>query len=485
MGSLRRKVPVWPEPKQLKSDLLPVEEFDQELLPTPFRDFVADTSFRMDSSPLDYIGIAVMVAAASLIGGKVHIKPKENDNWRVVPNLWGMVIGRPSAKKTPALKEACAAIEALDRVSAEDFQREVKKYVNDSEFYKIEKSEAKKSSQGQLEKNREKAKEAYFKACENEPAPPVRHRRFTNDTTTEKLGEILRDNPSGILIFRDELTGWLRGLDKSGREQDRAFFLESWSGLSSFTVDRVSRGTIEVPKLTVSILGGIQPDKLKSYLLSRQAGEGDDGLLERFQLMTYPDHKLLRRIDKLPDQAAIDRACEAFNRLDNLSHDGAVVRFAAEAQILYNRWYDENLNKIEHCGDVHMESLLGKYPSLVASLALIIHLCESDLHTPIGLNAITRACGWAEYLESHARRVNALINHPAIRAESLVGHLRDLSSPFTPREVQQKQWKGLTTSEDIQVALELLCQQNYIRLRRHENTGGRPSNKYEINPRLL
>lgn len=82
MDSLRRKVPVWPEPKQLKSDLLPVEEFDQELLPTPFRDFVADTSFRMDSSPLDYIGIAVMVAAASLIGGKVHIKPKENDNWR-------------------------------------------------------------------------------------------------------------------------------------------------------------------------------------------------------------------------------------------------------------------------------------------------------------------------------------------------------------------------------------------------------------------
>jgi hypothetical protein len=42
-------------------------------------------------------------------------------------------------------------------------------------------------------------------------------------------------------------------------------------------VDRVSRGTIYVPNLSVSILGGIQPAVLKDL-----RGLTNDGLLQRF-----------------------------------------------------------------------------------------------------------------------------------------------------------------------------------------------------------
>jgi hypothetical protein len=39
------------------------------------------------------------------------------------------------------------------------------------------------------------------------PKEPIERRYKSNDTTIEKLGEILRDNPAGILILRDEVVG--------------------------------------------------------------------------------------------------------------------------------------------------------------------------------------------------------------------------------------------------------------------------------------
>ena len=37
-----------------------------------------------------------------------------------------------------------------------------------------------------------------------EPDPPKRMRYLLFDTTVEKIGEILAENPRGVLVFRDE-----------------------------------------------------------------------------------------------------------------------------------------------------------------------------------------------------------------------------------------------------------------------------------------
>ena len=46
-------------------------------------------------------------------------------------------------------------------------------------------------------------------------------RLITQDATMEKLHEILHDSPAGILVIRDELSGWLATLDKPGRDRGR------------------------------------------------------------------------------------------------------------------------------------------------------------------------------------------------------------------------------------------------------------------------
>ena len=118
-------------------------------------------------------------------------------------------------------------------------------------------------------------------------------RRYkSNDTTVEKLGELLRENPTGLLVLRDELVGLIASWEREGREGDRAFFLEGWNGNPSFDTDRIKRGSIFIPNLCISIFGGIQPDKLTVYLEQAAHALANDGMLQRFQLLVYPDHAL-------------------------------------------------------------------------------------------------------------------------------------------------------------------------------------------------
>jgi hypothetical protein len=112
----------------------------------------------------------------------------------------------------------------------------------------------------------------------------IEQRYVTQDATVEKLGELLQENPNGMLLMRDELAGWLSALERPGREGEREFYLEGWNGTGSFTVDRIGRGTLHIPALIISVLGGIQPGKLERYLKEATAGGGGaDGLLQRFQ----------------------------------------------------------------------------------------------------------------------------------------------------------------------------------------------------------
>jgi Protein of unknown function (DUF3987) len=71
------------------------------------------------------------------------------------------------------------------------------------------------------------------------------------------------DNPKGLLLFRDELSGFLHTMDRPGHETDRAFYCEAWNGTGTFTYDRIGRGTMHIRAACVSVLGGIQPGPLE------------------------------------------------------------------------------------------------------------------------------------------------------------------------------------------------------------------------------
>src|SRR5690625_5652711 len=77
------------------------------------------------------------------------------------------------------------------------------------------------------------------------------------------------------------------------------------------------RGSTFIEKLCVSLFGGIQPDKLKGYLNQLENGE-NDGMLQRLQLMVYPDPVPYQRPRQWPDHSQEDKALGIFRSLADM-----------------------------------------------------------------------------------------------------------------------------------------------------------------------
>lgn len=490
----------WPEPGELPSGLPDVPSLSVDMLPAGVSAWVADVSERMQC-PIEYAAVAAIIAASALIGRQIGIRPKRHDDWTVTPNLWGCVIGRPGVMKSPALKEMLRPVNRIEDEAAKAHEEAVKHLeasgmIEDARYY-VNKEKIKK-----LLKDG-KDDDAFMLAADavSNQAAPQRKRYITNDPTVEKLGEILAANPRGVMLFRDELTGWLRSLDKDGREPDRAFYLEAWEGNGRFTYDRIGRGTIDITACCVSILGGIQPGLISDYIATAvRGGAGDDGLVQRFQLLVWPDIPLRwRNVDRRPATQARDEYQAVLARLNTLdaealgadtAEDGGLpfLRFDDLAQELFDTWRHD-LELRVRSGELipAFESHLAKYRSLVPSLALIFQLLSGN-RGPVDHASVLLALRWAEFLEQHALRLySVVVDADAHAARRLAAKIRkrELTGAFTIRDIQRHGWSGLPARAVVQAAVDVLVDLHWLGEVRRNGTGGRPSVTYVINPLVL
>lgn len=241
----------------LSVDLPAVPKFDYRLLPSDLTHWVRDIAERIHCPP-DFVAVTAMSALASLLGRRAAIHPKRHDDWLVICNLWGALIGRPSAMKTPAMSEGLRPIKQLAIAARKQYEEDRREYQADEVMGKLNeeltKAAIKKALKSGDSTQIESARSDYARSQE-QPQPVTEKRYIVNDPTTEKLGELLNENPAGLLLERDELTGWLRSLDREDRSNDRAFYLECFSGDGHYTYDRIGRGTVHIANLTLSVIG--------------------------------------------------------------------------------------------------------------------------------------------------------------------------------------------------------------------------------------
>lgn len=492
----------WPEPQPIPCSLLPVEAFDNELLPAALRPWVADIAERMQCPP-DFPAVGAMVALSSVIGRKACIHPKRHDDWQVVPNLWGAIVGRPGVMKSPALSEVMKPLDRL-AIIAGDLHDEV---MRDHEIKSKLEGMTGKAAEAQAQKlvakgNISGAEQLLMDAADAEGnAPPPLRRYKVTDASVEALGEILIENPWGTLAYRDELNGLLRSLDKEGQEGARAFYLQGYDGNQGYTFDRIMRGrNLHIPAVCIAMLGGIQPGKLQSYIHDAvSGGAGDDGLLQRFGLLVWPDVcGEWRNVDRWPDTPAKRTAFDTFQRLDAMTpgidpesgeEAPVVYRFSTDAQTLFEEWRQEFETALRS-GEYHpaMESHLSKYRKLVPAVALVCALADGEAE--VSRDSLLRALAWSDYLQTHATRAYAAGTRPATEgATALLAKIKAgaVADGFKPADIYLKGWAHLATPENAHAAINMLCDLQHLRMseKRPGSTGGRPSITFQINPATM
>jgi hypothetical protein len=490
-GALRRSdLTPWPKPLPIVSTLPPVEPFTPALLPEALRTYVSDVADRQQSPP-DFAVVAALCGLAAVVGNKVRIRPKANDDWTITPNLWGAIIGRPSAMKSPAMQSALAPVYFLQDEMRRLWREQCSELAVDEALAGLDAADAKsKAKKAMKAGDRDAAKQILQEMNAADGDEPPCPRLVVNDSTVEKLGELLNENSNGLLLIRDELPGFLARMESSEFQAERAFYLEAFNGDGSFTFDRVGRGTVHIETCTISIIGGVQPSRIAPLVRGAVSGSSNDGLLQRLQMTVWPDDLMSWQwVDRQPDPAAriaFDRVFREMYELPAGSNgEHAIMRFDDIGQGLFREWMEE-IQREARSGTLpsSVESHLLKMPKTVASLALLFQLIDGG--QAVGEDATLRALGWADYLRSHATRLYAAGQTMAEEGARLVIERRDqLPEQFTPRDIQRKAWAGLSDRDAVASAVEMLVATHHCKEITTPAGGmGRPSLAYVWNPQL-
>jgi putative DNA primase/helicase len=473
------------------------------MLPEKVRPWVKDVCERMQCPP-DYVGVSVMGALGSVIGRRVTVRPQRADDWSVVANQWPLCIGRPGVMKSPAMEEALLPVKTLAAAAREQFNLAKAEHDMKLAAAKARSKNADKEAAKILAKNKS-ADVSYLFESENIEEPTLK-RYVTTNVSVEALGVLLQQNPNGLLVHRDEMLSLLDRLDEEGHADERGLYLTGWNGNSAYTFDRIGRGLdLHVDAVCLSMLGGTQPGRISQYLVQvRRGGRGDDGLIQRFGLMVWPDIPASwTNVDRKPDRQARDAAFRAFQTLDGLDwrvigakrdfgstgdEEGVpYLRLSMEANERFVAWRTQLERRLRLDG-MHpaLESHLAKYRKLVPGLALIGHL-TNDGTGEVSDAAVEKALKWATYLETHAARTYASTTiASADAARAIVAKIRSghLKEQFGSREVWRPQWSLLTDRDTVHAALQLLVDYDWLGVKT-VTTGGRSATVYTVNPKVL
>lgn len=460
-----------PVPSALPKAPILSDELAESMLPKSIRPWILDVATRLQV-PVESVAACAIGSISSVVGRKVSIHPKRNDDWKVIPNLWAALVDRPGRKKTPTLDEAMKPLEALEESARKQFDDRRAKAKADSDVTKLKIDNTRDAIKAALKGNKSIDGLQVELTClekELESRAHVERRYRTSDATVEKLGELLNENPNGLLLKRDELSGWLRGLDRIGHEGDREFFLEAWNGNGKHRVDRIKRGSILVEAVCLTIIGGIQPGKLESYVAQAcSGGSGDDGLLPRFQLLVYPERATTEPvyIDRKPNAEARSLAEQIFRKIDELNGESIAVRFDESAQVLVDEWLLNLERRLYHAHEMSLafETHLSKYRKLMPALALLFHVVDwaAEKGTSVGsvgLESARMAAVWCDFLEGHAKKVYAITtNFEIFSAEAILKKIKDkkIRDGMKIRDIHRNNWSMLTTSDAVYGGMAVL-----------------------------
>ena len=336
----------------------PRQPFPVDCIPQPGQRLIRDVAESVNVD-ISFPAAAYLTVCAGLIGASRKAQIKWG--WYEPSIIWAAIIGRPSSGKTPAIDAIMEPLKPFEKRNIEAFEAELKAYEDEK---------------------------ANRKKDDPQPLKPVCKRMVISDITTEALCLRLKQNPQGLLLYRDELAGWIGSFNqykKSG--SDEAHFLSIWSGKAVRVDRKTDEQFLYIENPNLSIVGGIQP----GILLRKLRGEHlDNGLAQRF-LYAYPDDRVRGWTDAEIDYDIVQQVQMIYEKLLNLTNDNEpenmIVRLSSDAQNIIRDYSNTLAIETDMAMDVTAEAL-GKLPGYLARIALVLHeLKNAKIEQSDGENA--------------------------------------------------------------------------------------------------
>ena len=494
------KISSWPPLKTLEDlEKKTIEDISVKKIPSILAPWLTDICERMQV-PLCCVAALSFSIIGSLIERKARIYPKREDDWYEVANLWAMVIMPSGRLKSPMIQ---AVMKPLQEISEKAHQAyEVKEKEQKTELIILEAREnATKKSIHKITQQKSLQQEEKLLAAHEELSQiqqdllncQAKEKRYKiHDATVEKIADLLKSNENGLLLIRDELSGWLSSMERQGRQGDREFFLEAWNGKGSYDVDRIARGSTHIPALCLSILGSITPSKIQELVKHTLEGStGNDGLLQRFSLMIKTDFKdSWELVDRRPDEKAYKKVFQAFKNIDQLDDQELHYRFSPDAQEMFYLWLESLEKRIRKRGDYcdAFISHLSKYRKLVPSLSLQFAMLQG-VESPyiVDVESLRMAIHWAAYLEQHAETLYLFARYPEIpAAQALASRVRkgDIQDGMRLREIYRHQWSLLKNKKELSKAISPLMERHWVQVEEIQPPQGAPYEILRLHPDL-
>jgi DNA polymerase I-like protein with 3'-5' exonuclease and polymerase domains len=398
------------------------------LLPNVIERFAFEEGEITGADPSGFAMAALAVCAAAL-PDHTQLQVKRHDpHWLEAARLWVGLIGNPSTKKTPIILRAAKPLKRLD---AELWRG----YLAAKACYDALSSEERK----QVER-------------------PKQRRLRLEDTTIEAAQEVLKDSPDGVLCIQDELAGWFGAMDKyagRGATKDRGFWLQSFHG-GPYALNRIARGAAMIENLSVSLLGGIQPDPIRKIAEDTV----DDGLLQRLVPIVLRRGKAGR--DAPSGQAAVHYD-DLIVRLHEHPFLGAPLEFDDAALGIRTELEQKHLDLMAYEAiNRKLAAHIGKYDGLFARLCLLWHCIDGTEGLIITEHTACRVAGFmGRFLLPHATAFYAgmlALSDDHDRLTNVAGYiLAKKLSRITNRDVQHgnRVMRGLERQEIENVFAQL------------------------------
>lgn len=384
----------------------PFQPFPVDALPDRMRVFVESVAAATGTDAA-FAALAALVVVAGCIGNRVAVLVKSG--WVEPAVLWGVLVGRSGTTKSPVLKLVTRALIDLFKAARRAFTDAMKEYVREVERHNVRLAEWKKSQRNGPPSD-----------PPDEPERPIERRLLVSDITVEKLGELLEQNPLGLLLSRDELAAWSGAFDRyaaGGKGSDQPAWLSMYDA-APVTIDRKSgKGNYFVERAAVSVLGSIQPGTLAR---SFGTAEREAGLLARVLVAYPPDRPALWTEAALPDDVAAEwrTLLEALLALPAAVDEHGdprprLIPIGKEAKTLWIEWHDRHARELVDISNDDLAAHYAKLKGACARIALLFACVEvaagGDAVAYISADAMRRAIAVVEWFKGEGRRVYAVL----------------------------------------------------------------------------